>query len=195
MSINALLAEKNLSSWCAFLREHRDALIHTEAHSFNAEVLARLIERMIQENEELRDRENALMCEVNQIYAYRDVLESLLMALRPLMKTTAATSQDGRLLDVINSALGILDEVERTKSGSRETDVTESPEEKLGVFVAYKRKDLRVRATVIDEEAGVQIATSRGTLYGRQGDYLIVDESGQRYTCAKDVFEAEYERA
>lgn len=56
----------------------------------------------------------------------------------------------------------------------------------------YRKRTL-TKAFRLDEPH--HIVTSEGTLMAQAGDYVCVDNRGEPYPCAREVFEATYETA
>ncbi len=55
----------------------------------------------------------------------------------------------------------------------------------------FRKKPLIVEAVKLTRS--ITIETSKGTMKGHPGDYLITDKNGEQYPCDRDQFEAEYE--
>ncbi|WEG14586.1 hypothetical protein PU629_09595 [Pullulanibacillus sp. KACC 23026] len=55
----------------------------------------------------------------------------------------------------------------------------------------YRKKVIIVEAVKLTRP--ITIETSKGTMKGLPGDYLITDKNGEQYPCDRDLFEAEYE--
>lgn len=55
----------------------------------------------------------------------------------------------------------------------------------------YRKKIIIVEAVKLTRP--ITIETSKGTMKGRPGDYLITDKNGEQYPYDRDQFEAEYE--
>jgi hypothetical protein len=55
----------------------------------------------------------------------------------------------------------------------------------------YRKKVIIVEAVKL--KRSITIETSKGTMKGLPGDYLITDKNGEQYPCDRDQFEAEYE--
>jgi hypothetical protein len=55
----------------------------------------------------------------------------------------------------------------------------------------YRKKIIIVEAVKLTR--AITIETSKGTMKGRPGDYLITDKNGEQYPYDRDQFEVEYE--
>lgn len=55
----------------------------------------------------------------------------------------------------------------------------------------YRKKPVVVEAVKL--KRSITIETSKGTMKGLPGDYLITDKQGEQYPCDRDQFDAEYE--
>lgn len=55
----------------------------------------------------------------------------------------------------------------------------------------YRKKPVTVDAVKITRP--ITVETSKGTMKGLPGDYLITDENGEQYPCDRDEFEESYE--
>jgi hypothetical protein len=55
----------------------------------------------------------------------------------------------------------------------------------------YRKKVIIVEAVKLTRS--ITIETSKGTMKGLPGDYLITDKNGEQYPYDRDQFEAEYE--
>lgn len=57
-------------------------------------------------------------------------------------------------------------------------------------------KDYRKKPIVIQAEQQTkdfEVKTLEGTMKGKAGDYLIIGIKGEKYPCAKEIFEQTYE--
>lgn len=55
----------------------------------------------------------------------------------------------------------------------------------------YRKKPIVVEAVKLTRP--ITIETSKGTMKGLPGDYLVTDKNGEQYPCDRDQFESEYE--
>jgi hypothetical protein len=58
-------------------------------------------------------------------------------------------------------------------------------------FKQCKKKPLIVHACQINEP--FQVQTLEGTMTGKAGDYLIIGVDGEKYPCAREIFEKTYD--
>ena len=58
-------------------------------------------------------------------------------------------------------------------------------------FSKVMKRPLVVHAKKIDED--FMVTTMEGIVTGKPGDYLMVGVRGEKYPCAKEIFEATYD--
>ena len=63
--------------------------------------------------------------------------------------------------------------------------------EKQDGFKRYQKKPLIIQARQLEIDTGIE--TLEGTMLGHKGDYEIIGIKGERYPCAKDIFEESYD--
>jgi len=61
----------------------------------------------------------------------------------------------------------------------------------MNEFKKYRKKPVVIEAKQMKRNFVVQ--TIEGTMKGQAGDYLIIGVRGERYPCAKEIFEETYE--
>jgi len=61
----------------------------------------------------------------------------------------------------------------------------------MNEFKKYRKKPVVIEAKQMKRNFVVQ--TIEGTMKGQAGDYLIIGVRGERYPCAKEIFEETYD--
>jgi hypothetical protein len=61
-----------------------------------------------------------------------------------------------------------------------------------GIFPCRK-KPIIVHAVQMNLPEGFKVETLEGVMYGNPGDYLMFGVDGEKYPCAKDIFERTYD--
>ena len=60
-------------------------------------------------------------------------------------------------------------------------------------FVPVRKKPIVVHACQMNLPEGFRVTTMEGPVVGKQGDYLMGGVSGEKYPCAKEIFEKSYD--
>lgn len=55
------------------------------------------------------------------------------------------------------------------------------------------KKPIPVHAVQLNFPEGFNVTTMEGVVHGNQGDYLMFGVSGEKYPCAKEIFEKSYD--
>jgi len=66
----------------------------------------------------------------------------------------------------------------------------------LGNFQGYikcRKKPIVVTALQMNFTEGFDVTTMEGKVHGKQGDYLMFGVGGEKYPCAKEIFEKSYD--
>lgn len=60
-----------------------------------------------------------------------------------------------------------------------------------GNFAYYVKKPIPILARQMNEDFSVE--TLEGTMRAKKGDYLVIGVRGERYPCAREIFEESYD--
>lgn len=67
-----------------------------------------------------------------------------------------------------------------------------SPENFEGEWVSVVKRPVIVTAIQMNLPEGFTVTTKEGLMTGRPGDYLMIGVDGEKYPCAKEIFEKTY---
>jgi hypothetical protein len=59
--------------------------------------------------------------------------------------------------------------------------------------VKCRKKPIVVHAVQMNLPEGFRVTTMEGVVFGKPGDYLMFGVDGEKYPCAKEIFEKSYE--
>ncbi len=63
----------------------------------------------------------------------------------------------------------------------------------FGGIVKCRKKPIVVHALQLNFPEGFEVTTLEGKVKGKQGDYLMFGVDGEKYPCAKHIFEKTYD--